>query len=66
MLNGFNSPPWNDSWTLLTAEIRLKEEFSMPGFIGLMGKLESITVAAAFGLTVWDENNMGKSCQKEL
>ena len=64
-LDVFNSPPWNDSWTLRTAEIRLREEFSMPGFIGLIGKHENITVAAAFGFTVQDDNNMGNSFQKE-
>lgn len=45
----FNSPPWNENWTLTSAIERLDFYRRTPGFIGLCAKQDSELLAFIFG-----------------
>ena len=55
----FNEPPWNDSWTDVTAYKRLEEIYKTPGFIGMLVMENDQVVAAVLGnLETWFEGYM--------
>lgn len=45
----FNSPPWNDEWTLATARRRLSEIVETPGYRGYRASLDAELVGVLLG-----------------
>ncbi|MDZ7544088.1 GNAT family N-acetyltransferase, partial [Clostridium perfringens] len=45
----FNSPPWNDEWTIETASKRLYQMINCEGFYGLIAYKEEMVVGMILG-----------------
>jgi ribosomal protein S18 acetylase RimI-like enzyme len=45
----FNGEPWNDEWTLETAQKRLLEMIDTPGFVGFIGKDQDKIIGLIMG-----------------
>jgi len=45
----FNAEPWNDQWTLDTANNRLRDIFMTPNFVGISCIENGVLLGAAFG-----------------
>ncbi|MDR0767684.1 MAG: GNAT family N-acetyltransferase [Methanosarcinales archaeon] len=45
----FNAPPWNDTWTRETAELRLKQQLSSPYDYGLICEIDGDIVGMVIG-----------------
>ncbi len=55
----FNSDPWNDNWSEITAYKRLEDIFNTPGFVGLVVIIDGSIMGAVFGsLETWFEGYM--------
>src|SRR4051812_719510 len=49
-VNTFNSPPWNDGWTIEVAQERLSRYFRTPDSLGVVAIENSEVIAFALGV----------------